>query len=102
MEKKMPKYQEPAYPSLYDLFEPGERVQRKIKGDNGQTDEYEGIIMAMGYDQMEVYWDTLNGEYTPELIDEDFTLCSVDEVLNGNEECSPIKRKRRSIIDDII
>ena len=55
----------------------------------------------MDNNQMEVYWDTLNGDYTPELIDEDFTLCSVDEVLNGNQECSPIKKRRRSIIDEI-
>ena len=102
MEKKLPKHDEPAYPSLYDLFEPGERVRRKIKGDQGQTIEYEGIIMAMGRDLMEVYWDTLNGEYSPELIEDDFTLCSVDEVINGNHECSPIKKKRKSIIDDLI
>jgi hypothetical protein len=102
MIKKQYKDQINQYPSLYDLFEPGERVRRKMKGEQGQTDVIEGIIMAMDSDQMEIYWDTLNGEYTPELIDEDFTLCSVDEVLNGNRECSPIEKKRRSIIDHFI
>jgi hypothetical protein len=102
MEKKIDIQHQGKYPSLYDLFQPGERVKRNIKGDEGRIDEYEGIIMAMDHNQMEVYWDTMNGDYSPDLIDEDFTLCSVDEVLNGNQECSPIKKKRRSIIDEIL
>ena len=102
MGKKISAQNEGKYPSLYDLFQPGERVKRKIKGDEGRIDEYEGIIMAMGEDQMEIYWDTMNGDYNPELIEEDFTLCSADEVVNGSQECSPIKKKRRSIIDEFI
>lgn len=89
------------YPSLYDEFQPGDRVYRKITVEKGKTEEYEGIIMAMDTDRMEVYWDTVDGEYNPSIIDEDFTMCSVDEVLNGNQECSPIKRKHKGIIDDL-
>lgn len=89
------------YPSLYEKFQPGDRVYRKINAENGKKEEYEGIIMAMDNDKMEIYWDTIDGKYDPSLIDDDFTLCSADEVLNGNEEYSPIKRKNKGIIDEL-
>ena len=85
-------------PSLFDYFKPGERVSRSIRDDDGKSMEYEGIIMALDDDRMEIYWDTLDGEYCPEVIEDDFTMCGIDEVLNGSEEYSPIKRKKRSFI----
>ena len=87
------------YPSLYDRFKPGERVTRQYKKKSGDVEEIEGIIMAMDPDYMEIYWDTIDGEYNPNLIDVDFTLCDAEEIYNGNQEYSPIKRKKKSMID---
>ena len=87
------------YPSLYDNFRPGQRVIRQYKKESGDIEEYEGIIMAMDPDYMEVYWDTIDGEYSPIDIADDFTLCNADEVFNGNQEYSPIKRKKKRIAD---
>ncbi|MFO8077625.1 MAG: hypothetical protein R6U21_03155 [Thermoplasmatota archaeon] len=101
MDKKIENEKPVKYPSLYEKFQPGDRVYRKINVDNGKTEEYEGIIMAMDNDKMEIYWDTIDGEYNPSLIDDDFTLCSVDEVLNGTEEYSPMKRKHKGIIEEL-
>lgn len=89
------------YPSLYDDFKPGERVVRQYKKESGEVEEYEGIIMAMDAEYMEVYWDSIDGEYSPDQIVDDFTLCDVDEVYNGNQEYSPIKKKEKRIIDYI-
>lgn len=100
MDKKIDYEKAVKYPSLYEKFQPGDRVFRKMSLTNGKTEEYEGIIMAMDNDKIEVYWDTIDGEYNPSLIDDDFTLCSVDEVMDGNEEYSPIKRKQKGIIDE--
>ena len=87
------------YPSLFDHFKPGERVVRSIRRDNGTIEVYEGIIMALDNDKMEIYWDTLDGQYSPDAIQNDFTLCCVDEVLDGSNEYSPIKHKKLSYID---
>ena len=87
------------YPSLFTQFKPGERVSRTVRNNDGKIKEYEGIIMALSDEKMEVYWDTLDGEYSPFRIKDDFTMCPVDEVLNGRGKCSPIKRKKRSYID---
>jgi hypothetical protein len=87
------------YTSLFDVFEPGQRVKRIFTSDDGIIEEYEGIIMAMDNEKMEIYWDTLDGQYCPELIEEDFTMCCIDEVFNGSEEFSPIKKKTMSFID---
>ena len=87
------------YPSLYDNFRPGERVVRRFTNESGEIEEYEGIIMAMDPDYMEVYWDTIDGEYSPDQIMDDFTLCDAEEVYNGNQEYSPIKHKKKRVVD---
>lgn len=87
------------YPSLYKEFKPGERVIRRCKKESGEIEEYEGIIMAMDPDYMEIYWDTIDGEYNPNMIDDDFTLCDAEEVYDGNQAYSPIKRKKKNMID---
>lgn len=102
MNKKTDNEKQDEYSSLYDVFQPGDRVYRKMIVDKHKIKEYEGIIMAMDAENMEIYWDTIDGEYNPNIIDDDFTLCSIDEALNGNEEFSPIKRKRKSFIDELI
>lgn len=85
--------------SLYNYFKPGERVSRSLRNDHGELEVHEGIIMALDEYRMEIYWDTLDGEYRPELIKKDFTMCPIDEVLSGNNQYSPIKRKKKSFID---
>ena len=81
-------------PSLYSYFEPGDRVKRTYNKKHEKLKHYEGIIMAMGHDQLEIYWDTLDGMYCPELIKEDFTLCDTQEVMKGNQSFSPVKHKK--------
>lgn len=90
-----------SYPSLslYDYFKPGDRVKRKFRDDEGRMEEYEGIIMNMDGEHLEIYWDTIDGSYCPDLIEDDFTSCPVDEVMNGTEEFSPIKQKRFRYMD---
>jgi hypothetical protein len=85
-------------PSLSTYFKPGERVCRSLRNDDGELEVYEGIIMALDDHRMEIYWDTLDGKYRPELIKNDFTMCSINEVLWGNEQYSPIKKKKHSYI----
>jgi hypothetical protein len=87
------------YPSLFNTFRPGQRVVRQYKKDSGEIEEYEGIIMAMDAYNMEIYWDTVDGDYDPFEIIDDFTLCDADEVYNGSQEYSPIKRKKKGIAD---
>lgn len=99
MVKKNSNEKSKEYPSLYDEFKPGERVIRQYKNESGEIEEYEGIIMAMDPEFMEVYWDTIDGEYSPDQIIDDFTLCDADEVYNGTLEYSPIKHKKKGISD---
>jgi hypothetical protein len=87
------------YPSLYNHFRPGERVTRIRRKDNGKIETYEGIIIALDEERMQIYWDTLDGEYNPEIIKDDFTLCHVDEIFNGTDKYSAIKHKKNSYID---
>lgn len=93
------KHMHSTYPSLFQKFKPGDRVIRNWNGFKGNNEEYEGIIMTMDTDYLEIYWDTKNKTYCPKSIEEDFTKCSIDEVYNGNEEFSPIKSKKSSLND---
>lgn len=104
MDKKILKERSKEYVSLYDEFKPGERVIRHYKKKSGEVEEYEGIIMAMDQEYMEVYWDTIDGQYCPDQIVDDFTLCDADEVFNGSEDYSPIQHKKKKVSDylDII
>ena len=90
MVKKYLESKHKEYPSLYKNFKPGERVVRRYKKESGETEEYEGIIMAMDPDNMEIYWDTIDGEYSPDQIMDDFTLCDAEEVYFLNQ--SPIEK----------
>jgi len=85
--------------SLYNHFKPGDRVKRSFQGDAGKSKRYEGIIMSMDHDKMEIYWDKIDGMYCPDLIKNDFTMCSLDEIMNGNYEFSPLKHKKSYLFD---
>ena len=82
------------YPSLFDTFKPGDRVIRKGNQKKHDRGLYEGIIMSMDIDYLQVYWDKKDGIYSAEPIDERFTTCPIDEVLHGNDEYSSIKPKK--------
>jgi len=90
MIKKIKK--ENVHPSLYDAFELGDRVIRTYKDKQGKY-EYKGIILAIEDDNIEIYWDTKNGKYRPGDMDITFTNCTVDEIFNGDEKYSPIKKE---------
>ncbi|RLF59642.1 MAG: hypothetical protein DRN27_01980 [Thermoplasmata archaeon] len=85
--------------SLYKHFKPGDRVKRSFQGDAGKSKRYEGIIMSMDHDKLEIYWDKIDGMYCPDLIEKDFTMCSFDEVMNGNYEFTPLKHKKSYLFD---
>ena len=80
------------YPSLYNVFELGDRVERVYINKNGQNKIYKGIILAIDEDNVEIYWDTKDGKYNPEDMEIAFTNCSIAEIFNGNSEYSPIKK----------
>ena len=80
--------------SLFRYFHPGERVRRKYKQEKGGKKQYEGIIMTMDHDSLEIYWDTIDGIYCPNIIEKDFTICGFDEVMKGNNTFSPVKHKK--------
>ena len=81
------------YPPLIDSFNLGDRVKRQYMDTNGNSKEYKGIILAVGQESIEVYWDTLDGKYRPEDMDFAFTTCPIDEIFNGNQKFTPIERE---------
>lgn len=83
------------YPSLYDAFELGDRVKRRYKDKNGKNKEYKGIVLAIDSDGVEIYWDTLNGRYMPKDLGIAFSNCPKNEIFQGNEKYSPIKKDNR-------
>jgi hypothetical protein len=80
------------YPSLYDVFELGDRVERVYVDKNGQNKIYKGIILAIDNYNVEIYWDTKDGKYNPEGVDTAFTNCPIAEIFKGTSEYSPIKK----------
>jgi len=82
------------HPSLYDAFCLGDRVKRVYRDGNGNSREYRGIVLAIGEDSIEVYWDTLNGEYRPKDMEVAFTTCPVNEIFKGNDHYTPIEKEK--------
>lgn len=89
----MKRGEEKNYPSLYDVFELGDRVKRIYRDADG-IKEYKGIVLAIKNDCIEVYWDTMNGKYRPPSMNIAFTTCSVEEIFKGNEKYSPILKEK--------
>ena len=81
------------YPSLYDNFEPGDRVTRIRVDKNGKLDEYKGIIMRMNGEHLEIFWDIMDGKYRPSDIEVNFTNCSLNDIFEGSDKYTPIKRE---------
>jgi hypothetical protein len=80
------------FPSLYDAFELGDRVQRLYKDIYGNSKEYKGIILAIDKKGIEIYWDTEDGKYKPGEMNIDFTHLEADEVFKGNNKYSPVRK----------
>jgi hypothetical protein len=81
------------YPSLYDEFKLGQRVIRTYEDKYGNKSEYKGIILAIDKNGIEVYWDTLDGNYKPRDMFASFTYCNSEEIFYGDEKYSPIKKE---------
>jgi hypothetical protein len=81
------------YPSLFDVFKLGDRVKRKYKDKNGKTKEYGGIVLAIGENNVEIFWDKINGKYMPKYMDLTFTNCDKKDIFNGNKKYSPIRKE---------
>ena len=82
------------FPSLYDPFRLGERVFRKVMDTAGKHVTYEGIVLAIDEESIEVFWDKLDGKFRPEEMDVDFTTCSKEEIFRGSMLYSPIIKKK--------
>jgi len=50
--------------------------------------------MAIYKDGIEIFWDTLNGRYQPQEIEDVFNNYTMKDIFNGNENYSPIKKDR--------
>lgn len=82
------------YPSLYDIFELGDRVKRVYKDKNGKNKEYKGIVLAIDNKSIEIYWDTIDGKYRPEDMNIAFSNCQIKEIFSGNEKYSSIEKDK--------
>ena len=85
------------YPALYDIFKPGDRVSRRRVDKNGKTDIYNGIIMKMNDKHLEIFWDVMDGKYRPKDIEVNFTNCSLNDIFEGSDNYTPIKKERYKI-----
>jgi hypothetical protein len=81
------------YPSLYDIFQPGDIVSRSSIYDNKKQEIYKGIIMRINRKHLEIFWDMIDEKYQPENIDVNFTICSLVEIFEGSDKYTPIKRE---------
>jgi len=82
------------YPSLYDIFELGDRVKKIYKDKNGKIKEYKGIVLAIDNKSIEIYWDSIDGKYRPREMDTAFSNCQVNEIFSGTEKYSSIQKDK--------
>jgi hypothetical protein len=82
------------YPSLYEVFELGDRVKRIYKDKNGKNKEYKGIVLAIDKNSIEIYWDSIDGKYRPDDMDIAFSNCQQKEVFSGTEKYSSIEKDK--------
>ena len=88
------KVQKKEYPSLFEVFHLGDRVKRTIVDKDGNTDEFSGIIMAIYNDSIDIFWDTVNNKYSPQEIDNLFNNITINDIFNGSDRFSPVKKDR--------
>ena len=94
MTKNVEKRKDKNYPSVYEVFELGDRVKRTYKDKNGKNKEYKGIVLSIDDKGIEIYWDTRDGKYRPNDMDVAFTNCPVNEIFQGNEKYTPIEKDK--------
>jgi len=82
------------YPSLYDIFELGDRVKRVYKDKNGNSKEYKGIVLAIDKKSIEIYWDSIDGKYRPKEMEIGFSNCQIDEIFYGTDKYSSIEKDK--------
>ena len=82
------------YPSLFELYQLGDRVKRTHINEEGNDEVYSGIILAIKNDSLEIFWDTINGKYKPEEINNMFDNCKTYDIYDGTEKYSPIKKDK--------
>ncbi len=80
--------------SLYDVFKLGDRVKRRYKNKSGKSREYEGIVLAIDKDNVEIYWDTIDGKYMPNEMNINFTNCSKYDIFKGSKNYTPIEKEK--------
>jgi hypothetical protein len=80
--------------SLFEIYELGDRVKRTYIDKDGNIEYYSGIIMTINNDSIDIFWDTINGKYQPQKIENIFNNCTMNDILNGNENFSSIKKER--------
>ena len=56
--------------------------------------------MAIYTDSIDIYWDSLDGRYQPQKIENIFNNYKLKDIFNGNKNYSPIK-KNKDIFKDI-
>jgi hypothetical protein len=88
------KNQNKEYPSLYEVFKLGDRVKRTYLDNNGNLNEYSGIIMAIYNDSINIYWDTINGRYKPKEFVNISNNLTLSDIFNGSKNYSSIKKER--------
>ena len=80
--------------TLFEIFNLGDRLNCIYVNKDGKKDKYSGIVMAISKDNIEVFWDKINGIYKPEKIHFTFNTLEIDEIINGNQEFSKIKKNK--------
>ena len=80
--------------SLFEIFQLGDRVKRTYVDKDGNIEYYSGIIMTIYNDSIDIFWDTINGKYQPQKIENIFNNCTMNDILNGNENFSSIQKER--------
>jgi hypothetical protein len=92
--KESSKKKKKNYPSLYDIFELGDRVKRMYKDKSGRYREYKGIVLAIDNKSVEIYWDLIDGKYRSKERDIAFTNCHIEEIFSGTDRYSSIEKDK--------
>ena len=74
------------------MFCLGDRVSRIYRDNHNNFVEYEGLVLGINEEGIEICWDKQNNSCKRSSLDNiDFTNCSKDEVFKGNNKFTPIK-----------
>ncbi len=88
-------------PSLFEIFQLGDRVKRSYTDKDGNIQVYSGIIMDIYPDSINVFWDKVDDRYILNYFENVFKKLTINDIFNGSNNYSPIK-KEEYIFKDII